>query len=106
MLGMTNMITWTLGERLAKARRRQKWTQTELAARLGIGRRSISRYEDDLAVPSTAVLIAWAQVCDVPYGWLTDSPDTDPVTQGYLGHPALSGRSRQVRRHAVLADAA
>jgi transcriptional regulator with XRE-family HTH domain len=66
----TQVIEWTLGERLAKARRMKGWNQTELATSLGIGRRSISRYEDDIARPSRAVLIAWAEVTDVPLTWL------------------------------------
>lgn len=96
----------TLGERLEKARKVNGWDQTDLAQRLGISRRSVTRYETDLKVPSLAVLIAWANVCDVPYSWLIDETFPGPDIQGYLGHPALSGRSRQVRRHAVLADAA
>ncbi len=88
---MTDMDTlqWTLGERLAKARRRRRWSQQEMADRLGIGRRSIVRYEDDQAIPSLAVVIAWAQVTSVPLSWLLDEPtDSAPVDQGYL-HPSL-----------------
>ena len=69
-------LKWTLGERLAKARRLRQWSQQELADKLGIGRRSIVRYEDDQAVPSMAILIAWATVTDVPLQWLNDTPVT------------------------------
>lgn len=85
----TQVIEWTLGERLAKARRLKGWNQTELAQNLGIGRRSISRYEDDIAVPSRAVLIAWAEVTGVPFGWL----------QGPSLMGTHIGRYRTVRRH-------
>ena len=66
----TDTLEWTLGDRLAKARRRHGWNQAEMADRLGISRRSISRYEEDHARPSRAVLIAWAQVTDTPLAWL------------------------------------
>ena len=95
---MTNQETLkrTLGERLEKARRINGWTQTELALKLGKGKRSIVRYENGEAVPSLPVLIKWANVCDVPVTWLVD--ETCPTTdlQGYNGHPALRGASSQV----------
>lgn len=82
-------LQWTLGERLAKARRRRRWNQQDMADRLGIGRRSIVRYEDDQAIPSLAVVIAWAKVTDVPLEWLLDNPTAStPDSQGYL-HPSL-----------------
>ena len=67
---------WTLGDRLTKARSVAHLSQSQLAAALGIGRRSISRYEEDLHRPTKAVLMAWAQVCGVPYEWLADDPET------------------------------
>lgn len=72
----------TLGERLEKARKVNGWDQTDLAQRLGISRRSVTRYETDLKVPSLAVLIAWAKVCDVPYSWLIDETFPGPDIQG------------------------
>ena len=71
---MTNTTTiapsWTLGDRLAKARHFAGMNQTELAEALGIGRASITRYEDDRHTPSRAVMIAWASVTNVPLAWL------------------------------------
>lgn len=85
-------LQWTLGERLAKARKLHRWNQQDMADRLGIGRRSIVRYEDDQAIPSLAVVIAWAQVTDVPLTWLLNEGDdvttSTPAHQGYL-HPSL-----------------
>lgn len=95
---MTNPITLkrTLGERLAKSRRVNAWSQQDMADKLGIGRRSIIRYEDDQSIPSIAVLIAWANVCDVPYTWLIDETYTETDLQGYLWHPSVRGRNPQV----------
>lgn len=55
-----------------------------MAQRLGIGRRSIVRYEDDQAAPSQAVLIAWSSVTDVPLEWLEGSTVTGTALEGYL----------------------
>jgi len=95
---MTNQETLkrTLGERLAKARRINGWSQAQVSAKLGISRRSITRYEDDATVPSTAILIAWANICDVPFEWLSSETVTGTDLQGYLGHPALRGKKSQV----------
>jgi len=66
--------TWTLGDRLRKAREHAGLKQTELAADLGIGRSSIINYESDKAKPPRPVLVAWALRCAVPYEWLTGEP--------------------------------
>jgi transcriptional regulator with XRE-family HTH domain len=82
----------TLGERLEKARKVNGWTQTELADRLGKSKRTVVRYETDAAIPSLPLLIKWADECAVPLTWLIDEGYTKDL-QGYLGHPALRGRS-------------
>ena len=69
----------TLGSRLSKARTINGWNQTQMAAKLGAGRRSISRYEDDWQAPSNAIVIAWAALCDVPLSWLDGSDITNAV---------------------------
>lgn len=66
--------TWTLGDRLRKAREHAGLKQTELADEIGIGRSSIINYESDKAVPPRPVLLAWAVRCAVPYEWLTGEP--------------------------------
>jgi len=68
-------VTWTLGDRLLKARRLAGLTADELGEELGISRSMISRYENDLAVPRRAVMIVWAQVCGVDYEWLKDGDE-------------------------------
>lgn len=91
----TTELTLTFGERLAKARRLAGLTQTELADKLGIGRRSISRYEDDTVPPNRAICIAWSVITEVPVWWLLGDNDgegnTGSVTPGYLwsDHPEL-----------------
>jgi transcriptional regulator with XRE-family HTH domain len=71
--------TWTLGDRLRKAREFAGMEQDELARRIGISRGTVSNYELGRGVrpPKVVVLRAWAQECGVPYSWLVDSADTE-----------------------------
>lgn len=52
----------TLGKRLAKARKLMKLSQKEMAARFGVGWRSIQDYEQDQAMPGGKVLTRYAEV--------------------------------------------
>lgn len=77
--------TWTLGDRLVKARNVAGLKQAEMAARLGIGRRSITRYEEGVAIPKRAIILAWSSVTGVPLWWLDGSePPEDTVTHREL----------------------
>jgi transcriptional regulator with XRE-family HTH domain len=83
---MTNVLhipTWTLGDRLSKARQDAGLTVVDMAALLGTSRQTIHRYESDSTgkrgVPRT-VLITWAAVTNVPIQWLVGLPLTDAPT--------------------------
>ncbi len=69
--------TWSLGDRLRKAREFAGMEQDELARRIGISRGTVSNYELGRGVrpPKVVVLRAWAHECRVPYGWLVGSAD-------------------------------
>lgn len=75
---------WTTGDKLAKARRNARLSQQDLALDLGIGRRSIVRYEEDQAKPSRAIRIAWAVRCRVPVEWLLED-DSEPASNDRRG---------------------
>ncbi len=62
--------TWTLGDRLAKAREHAGIEQAELADRLLRSRATISNYENDVTRPADRVVRAWAEACGVDYAWL------------------------------------
>ena len=86
--GMTTTLipTWTLGDRMAKARKAAGYdTPGEMAARLGVHRNTVSNWEHGrVDVPPTAI-IAWASVTSVPQWWLLGDgePTDDAVTGGY-----------------------
>ncbi|MDP9073942.1 MAG: helix-turn-helix domain-containing protein [Actinomycetota bacterium] len=61
---------WTLGDRLAKARRTADVERKELADYLGVSVRALGGYELGERVPRMAVLRSWAERCNVPLSWL------------------------------------
>lgn len=50
-------MTLTLGEKLAKLRREHHYTQEQLAHLLGVSRKSVSKWESNLAYPETEKLL-------------------------------------------------
>ena len=63
-------ITETLGERLKFAREKKKYTQMEVAKRLGITNGTISGYERNYRDPDTETLNKLANLYDVSPNWL------------------------------------
>ena len=68
---------WTIGDRMAKARRAAGITTTAMCDYLGIHRNSCNAYEHDRARPPKAIVRLWAIRCGVPADWL------DPSTTWY-----------------------
>ena len=58
------------GERLRLLRQSKKWTQKDLAARLGITKSVISAYETSLRYPSYDILIRIASIFKVSTDYL------------------------------------
>lgn len=61
---------WTLGERMAKARREASVGRQEMADEIGVGVRTLERYESDVTKPKDGLLKTWALRCGVHYHWL------------------------------------
>lgn len=74
-----NPLDWTLGDRLAKARRMAGISSEEMAERLIRTRSTVSNYEHDRTRPTLAVLRAWSEATGAPLDWLRG------VTVGYPG---------------------
>jgi transcriptional regulator with XRE-family HTH domain len=68
-----------LASRLAWARESAGITQAELAAQLGISRRTVSNYETGAQRPKLNRLVLWANTCDVDASWLAGGDYGDPV---------------------------
>lgn len=58
-------LTWTLGDRLAKARRHVGLEQAEMAKRLGVSRALVSKWERDGTEPSVTQARRWAEECGI-----------------------------------------
>jgi transcriptional regulator with XRE-family HTH domain len=75
--------TWTLGNRLWRARSYRGLTQQQLASELQIGLRQVKEAEADKRPARRATVLAWALVCGVDPTWLEygemPSPN-DPTT--------------------------
>lgn len=81
----TTAPTWTLCERMAKARRFAGITQIEMAEQLGVNPATINRWEKGTSRVTRADVIAWAFLTGVELGWLEggDPPVTPAVTERY-----------------------
>jgi transcriptional regulator with XRE-family HTH domain len=65
-----NAPTITLGMRLSVARKSAGIGADDLAQRLGITPRTVSRYENDKTPVPMAILYAYQDICAVPIEWL------------------------------------
>ena len=74
----------TLGEKLAKLRKENNYTQEQLADILGVSRQSISKWESDIVYPETDKLIKLGELYDCSMDYLLkDKIETSekPVVQ-------------------------
>lgn len=69
----------TFGDKLAKLRREQNYTQEQFADLLGVSRQSVSKWESDLAYPETDKLVKICEMfnCSSDY-LLLDADDQKP----------------------------
>ena len=67
----------TLGEKIRRLRKDKDWSQTQLAQRLGLHPKHISRYENNVHNPPLETLIKIADLFGVSVDYLlTDQPKT------------------------------
>lgn len=66
---------WTLGDRLAKARKMAGLSQQDMADRLFISRTSVNNWENDHNRPTARKVAAWAGVTGVDFVWITAGDD-------------------------------
>lgn len=75
MTQTTRIPTWTIGDRLRKAREWADIESRDMAERLGVSRNTISNYEHDRTSPPVEVLKLWATETGVNILWLLDAED-------------------------------
>ena len=71
-------VEWSIGDRLAKARRLAKMSTREMAEYLGLDRKMINHYESDRTPIRMAYLRLWADRCGVSIEWIIHGNDTTP----------------------------
>ena len=54
-----------LADKIAEERKRNGWSQEELAEQLGVSRQAVSKWEKGQSDPSTTNLIALAKIFDI-----------------------------------------
>ncbi len=67
----------TLGEKIAKQRKENNYTQEQLADLLGVSRQSVSKWESDLAYPETDKLIRLGKLFECSMDYLLNEDCTD-----------------------------
>lgn len=106
-IGHGNIPAIGLPQRLLLARAHANLNQTELAALMGVSRKTIANAESGHKTPLTMTLRAWAHATDVDSQWLQtgeapagDDPDGgdtvrhqgfEPRTRWYVETPSIRG---------------
>ena len=67
----------TLGEKIAKQRKAQNYTQEQLAEILNVSRQSVSKWESDIAYPETDKLIKMGKLFDCSMDYLLKEDITE-----------------------------
>lgn len=62
--------SWTLADRLRKARELSGLSTVEFAARMGVSRTTVTNYEHGYRIPRRVYLRAWAETAGVDHTWL------------------------------------
>lgn len=72
----------TLGDKLAKLRKENNYTQEQLADILGVSRQSVSKWESDLAYPETDKLVKLGELYNCSMDYLLKDGVVDDVENG------------------------
>jgi len=69
--------TWTLGDRLRKARKHAHLGSQGMADTLGCHRNTIINWEVDRTTPTIDVIVRWSKATGVPVEWIIGDYDPD-----------------------------
>ncbi len=88
----------SIGERIAKIRIKNAYSQTELAKILNISRQAVSKWENDLSSPDTLNLIRLADVLNTNVEYLATGRGSDAPS------PALCTKEAEVLEKIVIQE--
>ena len=93
-MAQTISPTWTIADRLRKARNHAGLSREEMAERVGVSERTVQNYESDEWHRRRPVLRLWAEASGVPLEWITDGDEGGsthstwtPLTPGQQSFP-------------------
>ena len=93
VMAVTHIPSWTLGERLRKAREDAGLAQVDVAREMRIGRSTVANWENGTNKPSYLAVEKLSMMTGVPLWWLLDEPteaaDTRAVTPRYQSRVSL-----------------
>lgn len=99
--------TWTLGDKLHKARKDAGLQTSDMAALLKCSRNTITNWEAGRTAPNPATITLWAQITGVPPAWLSDEHAEVPadrateITAGFTRERLPGADVRSSRRPAA-----
>jgi len=71
----------TTGDKIRKARMQKYMTQEQVAKKLGVKQKQISRWENDKAKPEIDTLIKISEILDISIDYLLRNDETYEITQ-------------------------
>lgn len=93
----------TLGEKLQRLRKARGMSQEELAARMGVSRQAVSRWELNIALPDTENVVRLSELFGVTTDYLLKQQEAGEKPSPELGAPGSKGRySAQQRGGGIL----
>ncbi len=93
----------TLGDKLAKLRRKHDYTQEQLAEVLGVSRQAISKWESNAAYPETDKLIRISELFDCSLDYLLkDAVETNDATEPEPFVPPVPQRAKERKSDRML----
>ena len=68
-----------LAEKIMQLRKKNGWSQEELAGRLGVSRQSVSKWESAMSIPDLDKILQMSQVFEVSTDYLLKDEITEEV---------------------------
>lgn len=88
----TDLLQWTIQDRLTKSRTAVSMTQLDVADALSVSRRTVERWESGTTRISRPAILAWSVITGAPARWIetgdldeSDDSVTSAVTHRYRG---------------------
>lgn len=72
----------TMGDIIAQKRKEKGWTQAQLAAKMNVTDKAVSKWERNLSCPDVSSLSTLAEALELPVGELLDAKASDAPQTG------------------------